>query len=190
MAKKKEIKRKKLPCKWNAQTMYNFDDDGTINVSCAYGAGPSVSVSKVIGSLVLDDFYNPENNLPFLSYCDDFLYNSETEEIGCEMGFTTSRGRKRIGVYRQSLGDLFDVLFCIRFGGLGGKTPNDMEGGMFGCLLVLYRKLLDKEATGRKWQFLSNQAEKFQGICENAETADDIIYYIVNMMCLRKPKKS
>ena len=188
MKEKKESEHRKLPCKWNSKTMYQFEDDGVIKVVCAYD---ELGVGKAVGELHLDDFYYSGNNMAFVSYCDDFLYESETGEIGCEMGFTTPSGRKRMAVYRQSLGDLFDVLFCIRFGGLGGKTPgNDEDGSVFGYLLILYRHLLDREAPGKKWTFLSRHAERFQSVCENAESPDDVISFIVNAMCLRKPKKS
>ena len=178
--------RKKLPCKWNNNAMYSMNDDGTVTVSCYYGGSMFQSFRKMISGICLDDFYDPENNLAFRSYCDDFV-SDDNGSIGCQMAFGTVDGKMKVALHRKSLGDLFDVLYCIRLGGVAGKTPFDNEdGGPFGSLLSLYGRLLTKEATKKKLEKLKVESERFSDFCKNAESAQEVIDYITKKLCMRK----
>ena len=181
--------RRKLPCKWNNNAMYSFNDDGTVTVSCYYDNNGFQSFRKLISGICLDDFYNPENNLAFRSYCDDFV-SDDNDSIGCQMAFRTINGKTRVELHRNSLGDLFDVLYCIRFGGVVGKTPMDDEtGGPFGSLLSLYGVLLKREGNKKKWSKLKVEAQKFKDVCEKACSAQEVIEYITKKMCKNKSEK-
>ena len=100
------------------------------------------------------------------------------------MAFGTVDGKMKVALHRKSLGDLFDVLYCIRLGGVAGKTPFDNEdGGPFGSLLSLDGGLLTKEATKKKLEKLKVETEKFAEFCKKAESAQEVIDYITKKLC-------
>ena len=182
----KKQKRSKLPIMFNANTLCEELNDGAIKVSCNYGDKALTAIDTVLEKMTLDDFYNRENNESFCSYCDDFMM-TEDGDMTFGIVFYTTNGKREVSVERKTLGELFDVLFCIQMAfGNPNQTGNETA---FESFLTLYTLLLNKEAKATKWTMLKRNAICFREVCSQAEDAEAVADYIKNKMCLRKPKK-
>ena len=181
----KKDKRRKLPLMFNANTLCEELSDGAIRVSCNYGDKALMAIDSVLNKMTLDDFYNKENNESFCSYCEDFMMTDDGN-MSCGLIFYTTNGPRKVYVERKTLGELFDVIFCIQLAfGDPNKTGNE---SVFESFLTLFVLLLDKEAKATKWTMLKNNAESFREVCMNAENAEVVADFIKNRLCLHKPK--
>ena len=151
----------KLLCKWNDNLAYNLEDDGCVLVSCYYGKNKRDSFMTLISRVCLDDFYNSENNIAFRSYSEDIIKDDEGN-IGCVLSLWMSLGKTKVQLFRESLGELFEVLYCFNLGGVEKKEPEDDEDGFeFEMLFSSFIELVEKDSSGRKKRHLESAAEKF-----------------------------
>jgi hypothetical protein len=181
----KKEKRRKLPLMFNQNTLCEELSDGAIKVECNYGEKALTVIDNIFSKMSLDDFYNRENNESFCSYCDDFQM-TEDGDMTCGIVFYTIKGPRRVSIERKTLGELFDVLFCLQLAfGDPNKTGNETA---FESFLTLFILLLNKEAKATKWTMLKKNATDFREVCAEAENAEEVAEYIKNKMCLKKPK--
>ena len=167
--------KRRMPIRVNKNTYATPVEGNVTRVECIYGDAADTVFDVLVGQLFMSDFNEQDNNEAFYSYCTEegsLMLSEDKKKIGFTMRFNTIKtGMQYYDIYRNTLAELFDVMYCMRLMNTINDGIEDFDPKNF-------------------VNYFCDEANKFLDYIRknyNREHIDEILGdYIQNKMCVKR----
>ena len=192
--------KRRMPIRVNKNTYATPVEGNVTRVECIYGDAADTVFDVLVGQLFMSDFNEQDNNEAFYSYCTEegsLMLSEDKKQIGFTMRFNTIKtGMQYYDIFRNTLAELFDVMYCMRLmntinDGIEDFDPKNFlpEPGPFSTLFSVYSIRMMTESKNFV-NYFCDEANKFLDYIRknyNREHIDEILGdYIQNKMCVKR----